>query len=54
MKTKVVILLTDDNRGYYSIYEESGQAIEHDFTSYKEAEEWAIGCDYEVVESFNF
>jgi len=51
---EVVILLTDDNRGLYSIYEESGQVIEHDFKSYEEAREYARDCDYLIVDSFNF
>lgn len=50
---KVVILMTDDNNGFWSIYEESGQALEHDFSSEKEAKEYAKDQNWEVVESFN-
>lgn len=54
MKTDVVILLTDDNKGLYSIYEESGQAIEFDFESFNEAKDWCVECGYNIVDSFNF
>lgn len=50
---RVAIYLTDDDRGLYSIYNEAGQAIERDFESEAEAEEWAVENGYAVVDFFN-
>ena len=50
---KVVILMTDDDCGYWSIYEESGQALEFDFNSEDEAVEYAESVNWERVENFN-
>jgi len=52
-KRKVVILMTDDNKGYWSIYDESGGAIEHDFESEDEAYQFADDNDMEPVNTFN-
>ena len=50
---EVVVLLTDDNRGLWSIYEESGQALEHDFQSSSEAIEYCNDQGWVIVETFN-
>jgi len=44
--------MTDDNNGLWSIYEESGQAIEHDFESEQEAIDFAIDENWQIVENF--
>lgn len=49
---KVVIIMTDDNKGLWSIYEESGQALEFDFESEEEAKNYAIDNDCIIVETF--
>jgi hypothetical protein len=49
----VVILMTDDDRGYWSIYEESGQALEYDFNSEEEALKYAKDQNWNIVETFN-
>lgn len=53
MKEQVVVIMTDDDLGYWSIYSESGQAIEHDFGSEYQAVEFASINGYEVVDTFN-
>ena len=53
-KKNVVIIMTDDNLGYWSIYEESGQSLEFDFESEKEAIEFAKKQNWNRVNSFNF
>ena len=45
--------MTDDDRGYWSIYEESGQALEHDFNSEEEAVDFAEGQGWERVDLFH-
>ena len=50
---EVIILLTDDDRGLYSIYEESGQILERDFVSYLEAMEYANDQGWIIVDIFN-
>jgi hypothetical protein len=45
--TNVVINQMDDD--LYHIYDESGQAIETDFSTEQEAEEWATLNGYNVV-----
>ena len=50
---KVVILMTDDDNGLWSIYEESGQSLENDFNSEGEATSYALDQNWKVVESFN-
>jgi hypothetical protein len=49
----VVILITDDNKGLYTIYEESGEIIEDDFASYDEANEFVTLNGWNVVKTFN-
>jgi len=49
----VTILMTDDDKGLWSIYEESGQALEHDFDSEDEAVEFAEDQGWKRVETFN-
>lgn len=51
---KVIIIMTDDNKGLWSVYEESGQCIEADFQSESIAYDWCCDMGYEVVDSFNF
>ena len=51
---KVVILMTDDDKGLWSIYEESGQALEHDFNSEEEAVQYAKDQKWERVDTFNY
>jgi hypothetical protein len=50
---QVVILMTDDNRGLWSIYEESGQALELDFDSEEDAAGYALDQGFERVLAFN-
>ena len=52
-KMKVIIIMTDDNKGLWSVYEESGQCIEADFQSESIAYDWCYDMGYEVVDSFN-
>jgi hypothetical protein len=49
-KERVVI---EDFGDTWSIIDESGGTIESDFTSYKEAEQWAKDNGYKVVVTFN-
>ena len=48
---EVEIILTDDDLGYYSILHR-GKFIEKEFTSLKEAEDWARANNYTYKESF--
>jgi hypothetical protein len=50
-KKEVVIYPMDNDT--FSIYEESGQALEHDFPTEKEAKEYAEDQNCKVVDSFN-
>lgn len=50
----VVVIMTDDDKGLWSIYEESGQAVEHDFKSEYLAVQYATNNDMNVVDYFNF
>ncbi len=49
----VCAVLTDDNKGFYSLYAGSGQIVQRDFVSENEAETWAINNDYRIVKTFN-
>ena len=47
---RVVIEQMDDN--LYHLYNEAGQAVETDFETYEEAEQWAQCNGYTVVQLF--
>tara|TARA_R110000868_G_scaffold45465_1_gene150997 strand:- start:1454 stop:1621 length:168 start_codon:yes stop_codon:yes gene_type:complete len=48
----VVVLMTDDDAGLWSIYEESGQALEFDFESEQQAIEFANQQNWNIVKYF--
>lgn len=50
---EVIIIMTDDNLGLWSIYEESGQALEFDFPSENDAVIYANDQNWQRVENFN-
>ena len=50
---RVIIIMTDDDKGLWSIYDEAGQAIEHDFESEGEACQYARDNDLSRVKMFN-
>jgi hypothetical protein len=43
----------EDYKGLWSIYEESGQVLEIDFTSKEQAVEYAKDMGWNVVDRFN-
>ena len=49
-KEPLVIIEWDSDN--FSLYNESGQAIEHDFNSRTEAKQWAVDNNYNIVDTF--
>jgi len=52
-KQKVIIIMTDDDKGLWSIYDESGGAVEHDFESEGEAMQFADDNNMKPIKYFN-
>ncbi len=44
--------MTDDDYGYWSIYDEQGEALERDFSSEEEAVQYANENNWERVSMF--
>lgn len=49
---QVILVMTDRDRGRWSIYNMDGLAVENDFYSEEEAEEFAEDEEWEIVETF--